>query len=142
MTAQKILKMIETVDPNDTAKLDEIDARFWCWLNGYKPHIHGKADSYNFGYEFTPTRGIMFASVYETGRFTRSRDALKQIRPDGWTFEMSQVNDGGDWGCELTNLSDNKIVGYFHGTCESFKTEELAELYTTIQAIEYERTKK
>jgi hypothetical protein len=30
--AETILKIIENVDPADTAKLDEIDARVWCWL--------------------------------------------------------------------------------------------------------------
>lgn len=34
--AQTILKMIDAVDPSDTAKLDEIDARVWCWLKGYE----------------------------------------------------------------------------------------------------------
>ena len=29
--AETILKMIENVDPADTAKLDEIDALVWCW---------------------------------------------------------------------------------------------------------------
>jgi hypothetical protein len=31
--AETILKLIESVDPKDTAKLDEIDARVWCYLH-------------------------------------------------------------------------------------------------------------
>ena len=33
--AETILKMIETVDPADTTKLDEIDARVWCSVASY-----------------------------------------------------------------------------------------------------------
>ena len=38
MTAQQILKMIETVDPNDTAKLDEIakEVSLYPGLKGYR----------------------------------------------------------------------------------------------------------
>lgn len=35
-TAQEILKLIESVDPADTAKLDEIDARVVCYVNEWK----------------------------------------------------------------------------------------------------------
>ena len=37
---EKILKLIEEVDPNDTAMLDEIDARVSCYINerAYKSH--------------------------------------------------------------------------------------------------------
>lgn len=32
--ADEILRMIETVSPDDTVKLDEIDARVWCLQEG------------------------------------------------------------------------------------------------------------
>jgi len=30
---QKILKLIEGIDPKDTAVMDEVDCRFWCLVN-------------------------------------------------------------------------------------------------------------
>ena len=33
MTAQKILNLIENVDPNDRAAIWDINARFDCWYN-------------------------------------------------------------------------------------------------------------
>lgn len=52
-----ILKMIETVDPDDSVKLDEIDLAVYKYIG----ELH-----------------MMLPKV------TRSRDALKAIRPDGW----------------------------------------------------------
>ena len=58
--AEIIFKMIETVDPADTAKLDEIDARVWCWLNN-KIFLRINVD-----------RPAAYAPTY-----TRSRNTLK-----------------------------------------------------------------
>jgi hypothetical protein len=80
--AETILKMIETVDPADTAKLDEIDARVWCWLSDCD---YGGGDFDNGStFKAIPKRGAppFFKSVTLWERYTRSRDALKVMRPD------------------------------------------------------------
>lgn len=108
---KEILKMIEEVDPSDTAKLDEIDARVWCCLMGCR------FESMNHPY-------------------TRSRDALKAIRPEGWRWWVSQQDDNaGTWnaGCQQQHVP-------YHVMLEGgFKTEELAELHAILQAIQCER---
>ena len=72
-------------------------------------------------------------------QYTRSRDALKQIRPDGkimWCF-FENYPEGARARAEIFHdHGDNPIqTGWF-------PTEELAELHAIIQAIEYERTNK
>lgn len=117
--AQTILKMIEEVDPADTAKLDEIDARVYEFLDF--------PDS-NIG----------------CPEYTRSRDSLKSIRPEGWGFNNyyhykhgidSQLHScsAGHW---KVNQWENTIFA------EALPTEELAELHAIIQAIDHERGRK
>ena len=62
MTAQEILKMIESCDQSNTEKLDEIDFKTHCWIHGYS-----ESEWFN-----NPVK-----------LYTRSRDALKAIRPGG-----------------------------------------------------------
>ena len=114
MTAKQILELIESVDPKDTDKLDEIDARVEWFL----------------GVSVEP----MSTGLY---KYTRSRDALKQIRPDGkimWCF-FENYPEGARARAEIFHdHGDNPIqTGWF-------PTEELAELHAIIQAIEYERS--
>lgn len=106
MTAQQILKMIEECDPLDVEKMDEID--------------------------FSVT-GYLGFNISACQAFTRSRDALKAIRPDGW-FNYSAASHG---ICNFVLFKgDEKLES------SDCKTEELAELHCIIQAIEYERTNK
>lgn len=116
MTAQEILKLIEEVDPKDTAKLDEIDARVWCYLNNQDQ------ESTEFG-----VPRWMYA--VRSKPYTRSRDALKAIRPEGWrVFNLSE-GDMFEFDLGKTNAR------VFRGQAI---TEELAELAAIIQAINYE----
>ena len=146
----KILQMIETVDPEDTAKLDEIDARVWCWMKGHDPELlvyelnqDGEAISEDRKQEFWkeyPLKNVQnpFA-VYSSYRYTRSRDALKAIRPEGWWFECCLICDG-TYMAELHN--DRGCVDDDEGiTVKAWyrQNEELAELHAIIQAIAYER---
>jgi len=66
-------------------------------------------------------------------RYTRSRDAIKKIRPDGWRVKDYFVTDSG-WDCWLDKWGDKPLLGV-----EDLPTEELAELHAIIQAIEYDR---
>ena len=65
--------------------------------------------------------------------FTRSRDALKAIRPEGWYITTSYTIRGAE--CSMIDSSGRGMV-YCHLPT---KTEELAELHAIIQAIEYEK---
>jgi len=124
-TPKSILKMIETVDPADTAKLDEIDARVAEYTQDRDcedPHIF--QDYLDF-----------LKHGFDVPFFTRSRDALKAIRPKGWNYRISESDTHKFW-CELREgyetSYDKVVIG-------KAATEEIAELHAIIQAIEYER---
>jgi hypothetical protein len=157
MTAKQILTLIESVDPSDTAKLDEIEARVCEYLGGfsYFQSKHGcysvtvKGDEYS---KYWPHSGAYDGYCQHTGKkkkfpeafpysqfkydghlecpeYTRSRDALKAIRPEGWDFTISTQYKI-CWG----QKGQDKTLNYVWS-----KTEELAELHAIIQAIEYDR---
>lgn len=60
--AEEILKLIESVDPSDSATKKQIEIKVWNYLNPDKPR-----------------------KFYAIPRYTRSRDALKAIRPQDRT---------------------------------------------------------
>jgi hypothetical protein len=132
--AQTILKMIQTVDPTNTAKLDEIDARTWCFIERIPYEPCGTIE-----YTRRIFRDENENLIGPAPSYTRSRDALKAIRPEGWWFECCKICDGtymaelhDDRGC----IDDDEGI-----TVKAWylKNEELAELHAIIQAIEYER---
>lgn len=139
--AQTILKMIEEVDPADSDKLDEIDARVWFFihhpnvdLSQYKNLAQALHDIER-EYKITP-----FACGIK--RYTRSRDALKGIRPDDYYPELYAGPKGAF--AQLCIPFDSEKYGRRFGTCFDsglMPNEELAELHAIIQAIEYERNK-
>lgn len=132
MTAELILKMIEDVSPDDTAKLDEIDARVGFYLGDHKnleEYYKGKDQNAKIEH------AIFWGHIT---KYTRSRDALKAIRPEGcWVERIIQHKTSKNWDCtiaiigEVFSVSDKAIT---------LPTEELAELHAIIQAIEYERS--
>lgn len=133
MTAQKILELIESVDPSDVAALDEIDARVWCFVNGHvfrgMSHLNHFIYSEECYYYYVPEDN-------GTTNYTRSRDALKAIRPEGWHYSNHHESSGGhEW-----NLFKPKDESWPQTRRVVLPTEELAELHTIISAIEYERT--
>lgn len=131
--AQTILKMIEEVDPSDTAKLDEIDARVWCLSHEARfKKMLSTPKYYKHGY-FSYYQGSVWGSkmVYPPIQYTRSRNALKAIRPEGWKRIIIQGFPCSGWTVEI----------YDGAGTPNLPTEELAELHAIIQAIEYERTK-
>lgn len=139
MTAQEILKLIEEVDPADTAKLDEIDARTYCFVNGgdYERHFRG---------QFFGLCSKMWGNhnvETSTPLYTRSRDALKAIRPEGWAVQIQSFdyldNPQKHWNAILGKsiCHDGHVDG--GSLSPDLPTEELAELHAIIQAIDYER---
>lgn len=114
MRASEILKRIETVNPDDGRAMREID----CLVRLY---VH---------------RIPMFKSLVGIALpYTRSRDALKGIRPDGWEWYMSQNGTKNLFlfGCAADSIGTNQMQS------PMLATEELAELHAIIQAIAYER---
>lgn len=118
---EEILKLIETVDPNDREKLDEIDARVWCFLNKYR--YDGPYDSNGFHYIKGTYRGKKAHNLITS--YCESRDALKAIRPEGWRFVC--------WPTSCDALGATELLA------SNLPTEELAELHAIIQAIAHER---
>lgn len=130
--ADEILIMIENVSPDDSDKLDEIDARVDCYLNNFEfarialeDFIYIKDDEFECGRPFTTIT-----------KYTRSRDALKAIRPEGWMFTIfpAVINSRGKVKYYVrTRKTDETLQS------RTLPTEELAELHAIIQAIEWER---
>jgi len=133
-----ILKMIEGFAGYTEAEilrdhketLDEIDARFWCFEKGYEFVTTKKRMFVGFQYlHKNETRPyIEDAPQGWVKQVTRSRDALKSARPDGWTLTSEQ-----------SRLETEHYEGWrFNlGTaCRSplLPTEELAELHAITQA--------
>jgi len=137
--------MIEQVSPDDTAKLDEIDARVWCYLN--KETFTGGYVETNFIYNYhTKENKGGYLLDEDEHRLTRSRDALKAIRPESCEFIQVMQNNIGNAYCQL-NLDGSEFQTPFgdkndapnHCASGWLPTEELAELHAIIQAIAYKR---
>lgn len=128
-SAQKILTMIETVSPNDMAKLNEIDLAVDVFLF---PKEWGKSVT---GRYCSPSR------AGEYPQYTRSRDALKAIRPEGYSFNVFFCYRGDKkyFLSSTGHMEKNPHVNPIH--TPDLATEELAELHAIIQAIECERKK-
>lgn len=129
--AETILKLIETVDPSDRAKLDEIDARVWCYLQRIDFGVYGRMNNTKDNHQFTIDNIQQYSPHY-----ARNRDSLKAIRPNGWVLGSSGFNNIYNVFTvtlippEKSFRVDGSVIGYH---------EELAELHAIIQAIDYER---
>jgi len=123
--ARKILEMIENVAVDDVAALDEIDLVVWEYR-----HKAAYPETW-----FGPVGDMK--PLYPP-KVTRSRDALKAIRPEGYTlrlhYEHREVPEG---YCAVIENDSFAFDSYMDA--HPLPTEELAELHAIIQAIEYER---
>lgn len=141
MSVKDILKLIEEVAPDDTAKMDEIDARVWCYFHRrhFKAMMNNPYPKAPVRYSFYNSNGLLKTQlVVTTRKYTRSRDALKAIRPEGYVFRVECHSVAMDrWSCRA-----DKITDYIEEirNCGWIKTEELAELHAILQAIEFERS--
>jgi len=135
MTAKQILSLIESVDPSDTAKLDEIDLRVWHMIKRSDPKtiVIVRLD--------VALKSLGTSDAVRTPHYTRSRDALKAIRPKG-------ARSASDFSVSKEEYPNYKgVFRILTGLGADYKcfnghaiTEELAELHAIIQAIEFERT--
>lgn len=125
----ELLKLIEQVDPNDTEALDEIDAR----VHDYLLDIHLKnLEKKNIRRNIAKAVMDMSGAGKRYTKYTRSRDALKAIRPEGWLSGFCQYITGYKY------IIEDEESGLVIRSRE-FPTEELAELHVIIQAIQFER---
>lgn len=126
-----LLTAISSAKVDDTAMLDEIDARVWCILKGWE-FLEGKNTESFFSYS-GKDKFEWFGEFKEIPKYTRSRDALKAIRPKGW-----HIREGAHWVstnqhyCLMRKITDQVY-------CDHAPTEELAELYCIIAAIQHDR---
>ena len=126
---QELLTLIENVDPTDSAALDEIDARVMAYVLNKAVVKHVFEDD-AFCYSIKGHTGVIH-------KYTRDRNALKEIRPEEWMPTIL----GGWTGADCTHVWFCKMYSGGAGSLKSpdLPTEELAELHTIIQAITYER---
>lgn len=103
-TAKLIIAKIESTHPSNTTELDKIDQQVAQFL------------------------GVAPAS------YTRSRDALKTIRPPKFWIKIENWPHGHTvtYGCFV--LESGEVVGFSSG-CGT--TEELSELHAVIQGVAY-----
>jgi hypothetical protein len=135
MSAEEILKMIEDASPGDADKLDAIDVCVASYLHGKEYAAHRLSG-------FTAILLTENGEVVAVGsQYTRSRDALKIIRPEGWRLEIQHVRSLSDAGKTKWYSSLISPCSNYEVNVGPMPTEELAELHAIIQAIEYERTK-
>jgi hypothetical protein len=150
VSAQEILKMIETVNHHHESKLDEIDARVWCYLKRFPVEAYEfiEAVEKEFSHWQIIYRGsqgqLCWRTVNDIPDYTRSRDELKKLRMAGAGFSIS--------GCynfiaEVEKQKEENGMVYvgkwdWHFKSPMLPTEELSELHAIIQAIEFERTKE
>lgn len=132
----EILRLIETVSPDDTAKLDEIDARVQAYIIGHHYINHESTSCHtSLIYRHRTTNEVL---IFIANKYTRSRDALKAIRPEGWMFSVIQIlSSEPTFKAEMTIQIANDDFENF--TSRFSPTEELAELHAVIQAISHER---
>lgn len=140
--SDEILRMIETVDPSDTLKLDEIDARVWYIVEGYRwyPNCEVlRVESPGGIVLVQQNRESITRFPSRIREYTLSRDALKAIRPEGWIFAVHWRETSK--GLYPTGRGSRKDGIADVQSTKKLPTEELAELHAIIQAIEFERAR-
>lgn len=123
--SNEILKLIENVDPSDTDALDEID----LLVEDYVYIPMGVCPAIKWPWKKNPKPEI---------KYTRSRDALKAIRPE-WKFSMSHSPPVELYHCILQRNMGGPSELIDWARSRWLPTEELAELHATIQAIQSTR---
>lgn len=139
--AQEVLKLITEANPKDTANLDAIDLAVAEYLRDYD--LSGFAVGIigcpvHIGFSSYNENGVGVTKPVKSSRFTftRSRDVLKAIRPAGISYHMTHygaLTDTSFWKCEIA-FPDGECLA-----SSGAPTEELAELYVIIRALEYQR---
>ena len=129
LEAQALLKMIEAVDPSDTAMLDEIDMRaVWFFLKiRLGDSLTAKCDENWFKAR---------ARNEDTPPYSRSLDACADEMPEGWHLEHINCEGANQFVACFSKADLDVIVGN-----TLLPTEPLARLHAIIQAWAHERGK-
>ena len=127
--SEELLKMIETVDPEDSTAIEEIEARYIC----FKMRDVYEGITYDTSTDETPmAKGKNGAYYFKN--YATSRDVLKGERPKGWCITNSVwFHPSGNGACSKIRLDYKEIK------TPDLPTEELAEFHAIIQAITYQR---
>lgn len=136
--AQKILDMIENVDPSDTDTLDEIDARVWCFIN--QKEINGISGRYVRHHAHNNKETKELHTIVST-EYTRSRDASMSIKTNNGVYLWVSKAAGNS---PYFYRPEHKLWGTFvitHWTRPLIPTENLAYLHGKIQTLIYEEKK-
>ena len=125
--AREVLGMIEVVDHTDSKQCLDLNSRGYCIFSG-------------MDYERVVSKGNIRYCLDED--YSRSRDALKAARPEGWKFSIKW-----EWTIDryvCTGCSDykkpNSINTQYAKVCSPYlegMTEELAEFHAIVQAWIY-----
>lgn len=115
---EKLYKLIENVAKDDTAMLDEIDAKVWYWLNGWV---------------FSDDLWAQGGQYLGRKSYSTSIDAQEQIDTDGWEFYMTQSKGLYVFGGARDAIGTDQIES------PALVTECLARLHLLLQVVEYER---
>ncbi len=147
--ADKILRLIEGVDPADTETLDQIDARFWCLLRNYEYMYNGEPDYHMFKFT-TDNKSVGIGATEITGQYTRSLDAIKAVEEaelEGWRNRgdglvcSGHFSDGHYYALVPKLATSEEIakndVPVIKAT--QLPTEHLARLHAATQALKWKR---
>lgn len=105
---KNILTLIEGVDPDDTAKCDEINARVWCDDSGY---IFGGMDDQTIIHYRGMCVKHYVCNTHNMPNYTHSVDHCLSIKDDGWIIKcVRQDTKRKGWICSLRRTSDLHIV--------------------------------
>lgn len=133
--AKELLTMIEAVSHDDNGQLSEINARFAC--------LYANKEYYRHNGDGSDCRTIAFYKVSDPVNdfnclgtvedYSRSRDALKATRPEGWIYTTT-YSDLGERETALSNLNYNQSFIQAHN---DINHEILAEFHAIVQAWIY-----
>ena len=137
---EDILNMIAMVSPDDIDELNKIDIHVGFFVNhplfdGLKRNYKNEPKPYEEAFQHAYNHGYYNNST----NFTRSRDALKNIRPkENWQFSINnKIPLRNKWAAHAFNGCYPNHVGYVAEF--ELPTEELAELFCVLQMINIER---
>ena len=91
---EKILKMIEEVDPNDTATMEEIDYKIELYITGIETIRDESGRRIYILHKGTNYESKCY--VKEPPEYTRSFDAIHSIASTDFVYNIEFVKDG--WG--------------------------------------------
>lgn len=133
---ETLYKLIENVDKDDTAMLDEIDARTDAFYKGIV--FEQMAPDWEFVSGGYWTKGTSFAlhdRVFPS-KYSTSIDAQEQIDTEGWEFYMTQNKGLYIFGGARDSTGTDQIES------PELQTEALARLHLLLQVVEYEWGRK